>query len=254
RDRYEDRLPRYYREAGKVSKAVACYRAKAEKDPKDVKVRETLALLALARNRQKETARYISEIRDIRKEDSPRVLRLEGQLLVAQRNYKQALRKLLAVEKTSPHDADLQYFIGLCYLRTGDPRQGRTYMEKVSARFPDNERVGRALAEIYYVLGHLEEAKKLAEHLRATGRRSTVLDIIIWDAETKIGDVGRGETGWRTFTEENPDRPEGWIGLADALWRQGKRTEAVEVMKKAYELDNKSFRTTWTLANMRVVQ
>jgi len=254
RKEYEDQMPRYYMTAGKLDKAVEWYHKRAETDPKDAEVRQTLVLLALSRGQKDEAVRYLDEIKKIEKPDSPRVERLEGQYLVTQQQYAEGLKKLLAAEKSEARDPDLQYYIGLCYLRTGDPGKARVYMEKVSQRFPTNERVMRALAEIYYTLGNMDEAKGLAERLKAAGQGGMGLDIILFDTQTKTGELAEGEAGWRAFVAKYPDRPEGWMGLSDALWRQGKRAEAIEALQKGYELDGKSFRTTWSLANMYMVE
>jgi tetratricopeptide (TPR) repeat protein len=254
RKEYEDQMPRYYMASGKTDKAVEWYRKQAEKDPKDMEVRQTLVLLGLSRGQKEDVVRYLDEIKKVEKADSPRVLRLEGQYLVTQQQYAEGLKKLLAAEKDDPRDPDVQYYIGLCYLRTGEAGKARVYMEKVSTRFPTNERVMRALAEIYYTLGNMDEAKGLAERLKAAGQGGLGLDIILYDSQTKTGDLEEGEAGWRGFTTKNPERPEGWIGLSDALWREGKRPEAIEALRKGYDLEGRSFRTTWTLANMYMLQ
>jgi len=251
---YESRLPRYYMAAGQVDKALDWYRERARENPRDLPVRLAIVSIEMMRARYEEAAKTVEEIKAIGGETQPVVLRLEGQLLVMQRKYKEALRRLLAAEEANPNDLDVQYYLGLCYLRSADPAKAQPHIERVAAQYPTNPRVQRALAEVHYSLGNFEEAKRLIEGLRATGEEGLALDIIGADVMTKTGDVEEGEAAWRHFTESSPERSEGWIGLADALWRQGKQPEAIAALTKGYELDGRSFRTTWSLANMHLVR
>gem|GEM_PF-3434566 len=247
-------LPRFYLGTGKVDEALDCYRKTAERYPKDVHVRQQMVLLELQRNQPEEAVKYIQQIKEISGPVDPLVLRLEGQLSVMQRQYKPALRKLEQALAANPDDLNVRYYVGVCHLRLGDPKKARTYIEGVATQLPGDQRVQRALAEVYYSLGNYEEAKKLIEELHAAGQRGPIIDIMGADTMTKTGELTEGEAAWRAFTKKSPTRPEGWIGLADALWRQGKYAEAIACMEKGFELEKRSFRTTLALANMHTVQ
>jgi len=254
RGAYERQLPRFYLVAGKVDKAIAWYRVKAEKNPADVKTRQLIVQLALSRREFADAERYIDEIRKVQADDSPAVLLLEGQQLVTRGKYADGLAKLRIAERETPNDSDLQYYLGLCYLRTGKPKRAKVYMERVFRRFPQNPRVMRALAEVYYSLGDLTQANRLVGQLRSVGQAGWSLDVIEATAYTKTGEPERGEKVWHNIIKRNPKRSEGYMGLFDALWRQGKRTEALAALVQAHELDKKSFRTTWSLTNVYILQ
>ncbi len=245
---YDDQIPRFYLAAGRTDKALAWYRQRAEANAKDADSRFAMALILIARNELDEAQKTAEAIQEIEGVASGRALRLQGQVLVLRRQYKEALVKLLEAEKSNPRDADLLYNLGTCYLRTGDARKALVHLERVRALVPGNARVRRLLAEAYYTVGDFQKANELAEALKAAGETGMDLEVIQHDYDTRLGDVAEGEAGWRDFTEKHPERPEGWIGLADALVRRSKIAEGIAALEKAYELDKKSFRTTWSLA------
>jgi tetratricopeptide (TPR) repeat protein len=255
RKEFENTLSAFYMGAGKTDKALSWLKLRAQRDPKDLRTRQTLVSFCLARNQKDEAVKYINEIKALQKPGSPAVLMLDGQVLVTEQKFKEALAKFLEAEKSQPKNIELMYYLGYCYLRTGGAgalEKARGYLEKVSGQRPANAWARRALAEIHYGLGDLEEAKKLAEEATARGEGSVAMDIIIGAVGTRTGEPEQGEAYWRAFVKEYPSVANGFIYLADILWRQEKRDEAVEAMRKAYELDAKSFPTTYSLTNMHV--
>ena len=50
------------------------------------------------------------------------------------------------------------------------------------------------------------------------------------------GDAVAAERDYRILAEAQPDRAEGWLGLTDALWRQKRFAEGVQVLRRAVAL------------------
>lgn len=246
RKEYEEQIPRFYLAAGRADKALEWYGARAKADPKDARSRQAIALIYLGRSRFEEAAAAVEDLKSVVGPSNAQVLKIEGEMLCQRRQFKDALKKLLEAEKTETKDPDIQYYIGVSYLRSGDARRALEPLKRVSAQFPANARASRALAEAYYTLGEFEEAKKLAEGLKAAGESGLDIDVIIAH--------GEDESAWREVVQKNPERPEGYIGLADALMRQSKAGEAAAALEKAYALDPKRFSTVWSLANLYVQQ
>ena len=254
RKEYEYLIPRFYLAGNRSDKALEWYRAKAQTDPKDADSRHALALILLARGQFDDAAKTVEEMKAAEPPGTGRVAKLEGQLLVVRREYPEALAKLLDAEKATPKDPDVLYYIGYCYLRMGDAKKAQDYLDRVNRMVPGNPRVQRSLAEANYSVGDFADARKLAEGLKAGGQTGIDLEVILADTATRGGDPEGGEESWREFVKAHPDRSEGELGLADALLRQGKAAEALPHLESAYKLDNRSFRTTWPLANLYLQQ
>ncbi len=252
---YGAEIPRFYLACGKTDKALDWYRVRALTDPKDVDGRLAAALILLSTGKVDEAQKLITEIRGIDGPKSIRALKLDGQILVMKGDFHGALDKMLEVEKSDPRDPDVQYYVGYCLLRTAragtdDAQRSVGYLERVLAQFPTNNRVKRALVQAYYTVGAYDKANRLATELLKAGEQGMDLEVIQKDYATRFGDPVQGEAGWKEFTSKYPDRPEGWVGLAEALSRQNKVDEARAALEKAYALDPKATSTIWSLANL----
>ena len=255
RAEYASEIPRFYLATGKIDKALEWYLDRSKADAKDVEGRVAASLILLSSNRVDEARKLIGEIRDIEGATSLRAMKLEAQALVMKREYRDALQKLLEVEKADPRDFDMQYYIGYSYLRTArlgtdDAAKAKTYLDRVGAQFPTNSRVKRAQIEADYTVGDYATAYRMAMELMKAGEQGLDLEVIQHDYDTRFGKPFEGETGWRQFTKDHPERLEGWIGLAEALLRQDKASEARETLEKAYQLDPKRIDTISLLANL----
>jgi Flp pilus assembly protein TadD len=80
----------------------------------------------------------------------------------------------------------------------------------------------------------------LEAYTRAAGREGLTAEILsnVGNANLALGRVGQAENNLRDAIDKNENSPEIWNNLGVILIERGKTAEAVQVLRKAFALDN----------------
>jgi tetratricopeptide (TPR) repeat protein/O-antigen ligase len=147
--------------------------------------------------------------------------------------YDEALPHLKKAVELSPNKQTIRFELGTAYLNLGE-------LDKALEIFKDAYELDTNFknAEIIYRVGAIYANKEaqvdavlgpISDEDRTEGR--------IINAYTRAGRVGDVVKSWELSVEKNPENPQFHISLAAAYLQVGRRSEAVDEIQKAIDLD-----------------
>jgi len=107
-------------------------------------------------------------------------------------------------------------------------------LEAAVAAAPTDLNLKRKLALAYYNLGLFEQAAALYIEMLAV-KEDAVLRNRLGNTLRDLGDPKAAEQAYRQAIADDPSLPQPYCNLAELLWRQGKDSEALAILKKGLE-------------------
>jgi putative PEP-CTERM system TPR-repeat lipoprotein len=230
----------------------------AKQAPNFLPAQAALGELALSEQKFDEALRVAGQL----KTQFPKLAagdKLEGDVQLAQKQYKKALaayekayqtepsaflaRRIFQAQegagnpnagiatledwlKTHPQDADVWLLLGQGYQEVAKPREALGAYEKAYALQPDNIIIQNNLAWIYQETGD-PRAVSMAEKLQAAAseNRPEIMDTVGWIL-VQNGKVDKGLPLLQEAAVNRPDLPEIRLHVAEALAKAGRKNEA----------------------------
>lgn len=150
--------------------------------------------------------------------------------------FKEAAERLEPVAAAKPGNAELSFLLANCYLWSGQYREAMDVFRGLLQRDPNSAAVHMLLGEAmdaYYrtddAIGEFEAAAKQAP---AQPDVHFGLGYLYWKRK-RYADA---EHEFRQELKNNPRHPQATAYLGDAVMQAGRKTEAVELLKRADEL------------------
>ncbi len=190
--------------------------------------------------------RMLHELRLRNPHIAVRLYLVEGDLLVAAGQYRQAFDMYSTVLAELPDNSDIRYARALVAEKLGDIALAEQDLRAITEREPENAHAWNALG---YTLadrtGRLQEALRyIRKALELAPEEPAIIDSMGW-VQYRLGHLQEAEAWLRKAWEKSRD-PEIAAHLGEVLWQAGKRDEARRVWNEGAKqgADNPVLRET----------
>jgi tetratricopeptide (TPR) repeat protein len=141
---------------------------------------------------------------------------------------------LAQTRRRAPEEVGVRITLGMLHVQNGRLREAEAELKAAKRLAPDEDRIESLLANLYELTSRREAA--LAAVRRALGRRPDEPDYLVQLGGLLLQDAGEraaiaAEAAFRSAVARAPQDARGWSGLARALRRRGRPTEAAEILE-----------------------
>ena len=209
---------------------------------------ETLLLYATAlleANRPSEAKEYILKARKLEPND-PRSRYLQGQVLIAEGAYQQAIDDLNAMIREGSKDPDVHLLLLTAYRRKGDIHVAMNYALKVAQLFPDNPLAQLNAGSDLQVLGRFQEAEAhLRKAVDLAGKDAEILmkaKLNLANVLVKQGNDVAAKPLLEEMVRADKSDVSSRLELGDSYLRASQYESALRVLGEAISLEPKNKR------------
>jgi tetratricopeptide (TPR) repeat protein len=218
---------------GELDRSRAALEKSLALSPGYAKARYYYGLLLYALGDRKRAIEYLSDA--TKHEERKSAVDLSFALVhLREGNLEQAMIVLKDILDAGGESADVLYFLGECYLRTGKPDDAERFFARALEINPRFLRAKEKLAHIMIGKGAYEEAEKLLDPPVAD---FADLIKILGDIKFYRGDLAAAERLYRESLGVNSEYSEAGLSLALTLRNEGREAEAEVLLKKIIEHD-----------------
>lgn len=172
------------------------------------------------------------------------ILRIQGQLAMAKKDYAQAIKYLLNSYHVNPQESTAIY-LASSYRENNEINKAINIMAQLAERYPNKVKYKSLLAELYISSSTPEKAiQYYAELLTITPNNVSMLNNLAW-IYAQQNEFAQAEKHARKATELAPENPDILDTYGTILTKQNKLAEAIEVLTRAnqYKPNNKEIMT-----------
>ncbi len=215
---------------GRSEEAEQLLRGLAEQRPEDVGVKTLLAQYLLMVGRPEEALPLAEEAGELAPE-SAGVVETLGRVQLAAGDEAAAVGSFERLTSLRPESADAHFLLARARTETGDVEAGMDALDRVLDLAPDRDDARVILARLLLLDGRLDEAAPHIERLETSA--PDALEAVELSAA-----LARGRGEWARAAElyrrawETDPRQDFAIGLADALWRDGRHDDAIRALEE----------------------
>jgi len=215
---------------GRSEEAEQLLRGIAERRPEDAGVKALLAQYLLMAERPAEALPVAREAAELAPE-SGGVVETLGRAQLAAGEDAAAVESFERLASLRPESPNAHFLLARARVETGDVEAGMAALDRVLELAPDRDDARVVLARLLLLDGQLDEAAPHIDRLETSA--PDALEVVELSAA-----LARGRGEWARAAEiyrrawETEARPDFAIGLADALWRDGRRDDAIQALEE----------------------
>jgi Flp pilus assembly protein TadD len=207
--------------------------------PTDPRAHFQYAVCLLSLGRNDEARAQFEQVRKLAG-DSRYVTYYLGRLDLLSNDYASAIKRLSSVAERPPFP-DTAFYVGVAYLSSGDASKGILWLERAAKVLPNDYRVHYRLARAYSIGGRQQDADREYSLYNELLNRHKSTETEVRDCSDALRTKPTADAHQVCQRMFDPNDPENLTLLGQLYGEAGAFESALEPLKRAVQLDPKSY-------------